>query len=80
MENDLYKQLKDQASKIHSGEYVNEMKYESKSIVNGGLIFGGIGIVYAMFANKNTFLFGITGFLAGVIMAVAYNKIGKIKI
>ena len=79
-ESNFLKELREQASKINSGTFTNELHTNAKGIVNGGLIFGGIGIVYAMLSNKNTFLFGIGGFIAGVIMVAAYNKIEKITV
>ncbi len=82
MENeaDSYKKLKEQVAKINSGAFTNELRREAKGVVNGGLIFGGIGIVYAMLSNKNTFIFGIAGFISGIIMASVYKKIEKINV
>ena len=76
---DLNSQLTQQAAKIASGSYGKELQKSAKSIVNGGLIFGGIGIAYAMLSRKNTLLFGIGGFVTGLIMTSFYNRITKVK-
>jgi hypothetical protein len=76
---DTNTELSQQASKIVSGSYVTELKESAKGIVNGGLLFGGVGIVYAMLFKKNTLIFGIGGFVAGLIMTTVFNKITIIK-